>query len=376
MLYYLLIFLAGVGIDFLDARKYRRLRLLYIFCLYIFLCFGYMTGSDWRSYEPLYESNDYYQYTTEPAFGYLMTGLHFIIKDFWLALGLLKCFYLWTVIRLLKELTPKWMTALAVMIPITLMFMLINNPLRFMLAAAFINLAIIAVYHRKFLPAIVFSVISVLFHNITIVCALYLLLLKKDLFSKFKSWTLVIIYLVLIFGSTLLNAFITSRLGSLSLLALLGVKDYFDYDMSLANSSFSIGTILNLILFLIIIYGRDSFIKKIPQGNFFFSLTVLYCYLFCILHFVPTGFRMVIPLSVYYCVCLAFFIHDKKVWRWFLTLYFLVTMSKNIYEMYVYIPYSNSIPHIIMQDHKSYNERFGYNIKEYKKRTGKDVDYY
>ena len=47
-----------------------------------FLCFGYMTGSDWRSYEPIYNEIDFnnlfYNYFFEPGYYIYMLIFKFL----------------------------------------------------------------------------------------------------------------------------------------------------------------------------------------------------------------------------------------------------------------------------------------------------------
>ena len=45
----------------------------------------------------------------------------------------------------------------------------------------------------------------------------------------------------------------------------------------------------------------------------------------------------------------------------------------NLWTSFDLIPYSNSI-HYIVFGHKTYSERYEYNIKAYQERTGKTID--
>ena len=58
MFIYIVTFLLGILLD--NIRVHRNVRRAFIVWLYIFLCFGYMTGSDWRAYELQYQFVDYY----------------------------------------------------------------------------------------------------------------------------------------------------------------------------------------------------------------------------------------------------------------------------------------------------------------------------
>ena len=93
-LLYLLTFLGGFLVD--KMRPNSKVRKVFILWLYIFLCFGYMTGSDWRSYENEYITGSVksWNYVAEPLSLITLTKLYHIIPDFWLFLGICKCIYL------------------------------------------------------------------------------------------------------------------------------------------------------------------------------------------------------------------------------------------------------------------------------------------
>ena len=56
MIYYLNIFLSFVIYLIPDLRVHKTLIILFQIYICVFLCFGYMCGSDWRSYENMYNS--------------------------------------------------------------------------------------------------------------------------------------------------------------------------------------------------------------------------------------------------------------------------------------------------------------------------------
>jgi len=52
--------------------------------------------------------------------------------------------------------------------------------------------------------------------------------------------------------------------------------------------------------------------------------------------------------------------------------YFMLLMSKSLWQGYVYLPYSNSIWYILTE-HKQYSERDNNNINFYRQRTGNSL---
>lgn len=87
MFIYIITFLLGILLD--SFRVNKNIKIVFIIWLYIFLCFGYMTGSDWRAYELQYQSADYYYYnaTYEKGFYTLFYFLKLFISDFFITLA-------------------------------------------------------------------------------------------------------------------------------------------------------------------------------------------------------------------------------------------------------------------------------------------------
>ena len=137
ILLYLVTFGLCVWLD-LKPNASNGFRKFFIVWLYVFLCFGYMTGSDWRSYEPDYGDSPMYYAITESVFYYCFFGLSKVIPDYWLAVGLLKMLYLHSFFKVVRSYTDKYLFVTAVVFQ-TLLFMLIDNPLRYMVALTCVN---------------------------------------------------------------------------------------------------------------------------------------------------------------------------------------------------------------------------------------------
>lgn len=75
MFYYIAVFiLLQLPLIFDKGKFNRRNNIIYYFILPLFLCFGYMTGSDWRGYELSFEFNnltDVLTYRKEIGYGLL-----------------------------------------------------------------------------------------------------------------------------------------------------------------------------------------------------------------------------------------------------------------------------------------------------------------
>lgn len=370
MFYYIITILAGILIDSVTNKRYLMLRKLYVLWLYVFLCFGYMTGADWRNYETMFYQGTYFDY--DIGFSVLMTFLGKIITDFWLLTGIIKCIYLWSCIKLLKELTSRWITAVAIYIPVTLMFMLINNPFRFMIANIFVNFSFIFAIRNKYIWSLVLVLLSIPFHGTAAFVILFLPLIKFDIFAKLSKKTLAIIYVVVL-GLTVSVTLISFLQEFVSTLyAMYGARDYDSYVVQSNDNIFTIGSLISILLFILILWKKELITSLTPNGKVIFNMTMAYFYFSRLVSIVPTGFRLAIPLSAFYIVCLTIIIIRSQAPKYILILYFMATTIKSCYDSPWFIPYSNSI-YYIAKGHKPYSERFVYNLNEYHKRTGKTV---
>lgn len=374
LLLYFFFFLGGLWIDFKVKRK-TVIRRWFVFFLYVFLCFGYMTGSDWRGYELEYR---YSQETLDSAryelgFYYLFDFLHSIIPDFFAALALLKCIYLYTVIKVLKKLIDKWLAAISLLMPIGLLFMLVDNPLRFMVANIFVNFSIYYfLSEKKWLSLI--SMIAAPFFQLTtiIVFPFFLFLFMEEKIIKINKYVLIAVYIIV----TIVFAFpsaITSKIEDLSLWMELvfNSRSYSSYFVNNNNEVFTIGSALKAIVAIIVLYNKNIIISSGKYGKELCLLTIFYLMLDRVLVIIPSGFRLAIPFSLFFVVGMLIIIRIQKnsLKRLFIPFLYFLTLSSSLTRGYVYIPYSNSIYYIVTE-HKPYSERDRYNLDAMKKRTG------
>ena len=369
---YILTFVLGLYVDQLSPKKCKNIRILFIGWLFIFLCFSYTNGSDWRSYELGYEEGylTYALMLQDLGFVALMNFFRLIFEDFWITLGLLKCIYLYSCIRILQKFTSHWITSLVMMLPLSLMFMLIDNPLRFMVAMIFVNFAMLQLIGSKYIYTIILSLFALSCHSVSLLCIMLIPFVKYDLISKYKSTTLIVMYIfILLLSSSLDNMLQLQRLTANILANYLGREGLGEhYEMENTESLFTLGTLINFILFCIILKNKKLLItidKKI------FSSSVLYFYIFNISHVFPGGHRIRIILTFFCCISYAIIMFKAKMYRIILVPLFCGMLMKNIWVTYSYIPYTNSIPYIVTS-HKSYSERFELNLINYKKRTGRE----
>lgn len=374
ILLYIFTFLFGISLDFFKGLYHRPLlRKVYIFWLFIFLCFGYMTGSDWRSYETVFNELTYDTVRfseKEIGFWFVFWIIKHIIPDFWIVIGLMKCAYLYTLLRFLKRVTPYYISTLAILMPISLGFLLIDNPLRFMCALIFVNIALIYVIKRKYVISIILMLISFLFHQTTIFFFVIILFgLLSDKMMKVNRVVLFLIYIAIyIISFRIQNLMTAFTFASTFFNNFINVDAYWSYEMS-DQGMFAIGNLVQIVFFVGVLLSRKA-ASNIPYGHYVYTLTIFNLLLNRFLNFMDTGFRLVIPLGYFFAILIVTLIVRRKYIGYFFLLYYCISFPINIWQSWKYIPYTNSIPYILM-GHKDYQERSTHNLDAYKQRTGK-----
>ena len=376
-------FIWGLYLDSsLCKKKSAKRRKVYQIWLYIFLCFGYMVGSDWRGYELEYLAGSE-RYNTEPISSFFIQYFHNIIPDYWLFVGIMKCVYLWTVLFVIKKLTSFTSSTISLLLNLMLMYMLISNPLRFMIAMIFINIALyyfidsVATHFnlKKVLFIAGLVVLSALAHNS---CVLFFVIFPLlYFFRNITKWNKVILFLA--YSGLII---LTMNIGAIDELKnylnmyFMARGEFRDYSAYAADeeSISLVGNMLKILFFALVLLSRDKVLKAFTNfGGLCYSLTVLYFFLDRVLLVIPSGFRIVIPLLFFYAVYMVFIIKCNYKVGLIFVVYLLMAFTKMLWSTHLFVPYSNSI-YYIMTGHKSYDERNMYNYIEYRNRTGHNVE--
>lgn len=380
VLLYIGTIIVGLLLDKREDGRKRTQRVVYLIWLFIFLCFGYMTGADWFHYELVYNDFDMYgiRYLNEPGSWFVFKTMPSIIPDFWLFTGLFKCIYLYSVYFILSRITDRWMSALSLSIPLVLGAMLIQSPFRFMMGQFFINIALYIVYLRILNPSNVhlfaiklvgLIVVASLFHNS---CIVYLVVLPSLLLCKkianAHSWLLFAFYLALALISS--NAGFISNSMTIFLDSFSAVKDYSSsYGPEDNTAFFTLGSLFQFLIFVLVLFSKQSVVRRVKNGEALFGLTIIYFFIARLIIIIPTGQRILFPLAFFYAVYLVYMLKFDSQRSMIIVLYIMMAFTKKLWTVYDMIPYSNSIPYIVTE-HKDYSERYKYNPEEFVKRTG------
>lgn len=311
-------------------------------------------------------------YITEMGFNFIFLVLKKIFVDFWLVIGLLKCLYLYTLIRVLKRISPYWLSVVTLFITGGLGFLLIDNPLRFMTALILVNVAMEFCLKKGKKMAFILATLSFFIHNASIFFViLILLMLNAEKIAKWNRQYTIVLYLIVVAISSNVLIIEAMRSAMVLLAGIIGnTKSYYGYAVENNAGFFTLGNLASIILFFVVVYSRDVIVKQYENGLFIYSMTILYCLLSKLFMIIPTGFRLTIPFAVFYMSYMVYLIRSKSLYKWVFIIYVSLSFPLSLWKTYKYIPYTNSIPYIV-SGHKDYDVRFIYNINAYEERTGK-----
>ena len=378
MLIYIITFIICVLIDRLKGSSYKLIKTIFLVYLYFFFCFGYTTGTDWKYYELLYNTGsdaalldqDY-----EWGFYYLVFFIRKILPDFWLFLGIVKCIYLFSVIKVIRLFTPNIFLVLGLLMNFNLLFMLIDNPLRFMMGSTILLLATPFFLKKKFLKFLIISSISLIFHiSLIIPIAIILFYIYFKYKISFSSRKIVIIYIIstiISFLPTFLTFFSEVLASTLPFIARKLLEAYL---VTGVDINFTIGSFILLLFFILILKYKNTILES-QHGHLVLFGSLVYLNVARALINFPAGFRISIYFSVFFVVALVLLIRKFSIEiKVVLVLIMGFTMSYQVWNNFQFLPYTNSISYILSGKHLSYSYRTQLNINEYQKRTGKIVE--
>jgi hypothetical protein len=388
MYYYLLTFLFCFIIE-LDPRfrKNKIMRTLLTLWLYGFLCFGYMVGSDWRSYEldfqQPYYSLENFKTTLYPGYYIFCDLFKYISEDFFVLRGFLNIVYLNSIFYVTRKIFGKINFIAIVFFSQFLFFMLIGGPLKFLCASIFIMYATGALLDDKIKKWLLISFTSIFFHFSAGFILVFIfivwkfrhkIVLVKNGFWFVSYFIILILTSEISFFDLLFNGFSNLALPEAVLNKILG------YRIENVNNLFSLGSLKGSVFFLIVLFNKNKIINFSRHGLFIFAAAISYSIIFRILFIIPIGFRITMYSSIFFYISLLIIFYQSfqnlnlisLLKRSMIVSLITIPAILNIWQDYDYLPYSNSLQYITIRDHLPYYYRSNYNYIESQKRTGKN----
>ncbi|WP_121966437.1 EpsG family protein [Myroides sp. N17-2] len=343
----------------------KKISSLLVFLIGVFLCFGYMTGSDWSTYELVYENPSWHAFY-EPAFVLIMNIGYLLDFNFFTFLIITKLCCYFIIVRMLRRYGREYfLLAFSFFISMFGLFLFIDNPLRNLLAIVVFLIAVKYFEEKKYKYYILLGIVSVSFHKSALLIFLIMPLLNlpfKKLYRVFLGISLIFIALG---ASGLFATIFSSIVDSIPFFNKFNDAYLEEDNEFIFRSTLNMKSILFVGLFALIILNQ-KYSKKQDQ-SFLYKLFLMYCLLFIVTLFVPIFDRFTFYFCVFGSVILVkhsslFKPSTRLNYYIVFVLMIIINTHTMIMNKYVYLPYSNYLEYMY-EDKPSYEYRLNYNYK-------------
>lgn len=370
MLVYFLIIVLLFALSW--SRIPRQVSIGVLFLLMLFLCFGYMTGSDWRVYEDEYYG-EFSIRMVEPGYMLLSNLFSRAGVNFWVFHILFKCLFFIVFIGFVSTYVNKqaegklhynqlycglmlWVASFG-------FYMLIDCPFRNVISCMIMIPAFTCLFQKRYVWYYILVLLAISFHYSAIVMLLLPVINVDNLSTK----TLLVIYFsvfaAMAIGGTELILSMVSRV----LPPVLQDRILFYEEEYAGASIFSVGLIPRLICLWGILKYRTRIVKQYAFGN----KVVSYCYFYLILSLIyyvfPVLFRSALFLAPFYILGIIYALGSMKsslkipvTVAWFIVA--LGVTFSTVRSPY-YVPYTNILFHCVTGDMHDYGYRDTYNLR-------------
>lgn len=339
------------------------------FIIAIFICGGYMCGSDWRNYETLYNSIDFsnlfYNYYMEYGFYIYMLPFKYLHIDFWAFMIFTKFLCYLSIISFIKEYAKglKYV-ALLFFLPFFGYYLFIDNPLRNLIAVSVFLCSFKYIINRDLKRFLILFLIAISFHISAIVMPFLYVVLARKVSSRI--FLIILIASFIFINNALLRAIIS--LFSFNQFVQWKIEAYLMGDGSEGMGQiFSIKMLICLMFFITTLCFRKSLLKKDVRPEIIDG-SLWYVILYKIGLSLHIFYRFQLYLSVLYCISIASIalIVSLRSRPYYLTMIFglcLASLMKLKDEGVKYVPYTNYFVTSITDPGLPYSIRSSYNYK-------------
>ena len=359
---------------FLFLDRFKRVSPFVKYCILayiaVFMCAGYMCGSDWRSYETKYLTYRLDDMLEEPGFPCLSITARNIGLSFWPFVIAVKFLCLLAFYKYIKQYATDSNLYLALLFFFSFygIYLLIDAPMRNLCAIAIFLWGLLLEKKNKWYPWFL-SLIAIGFHVSAVVGILYLVLRNY----RISSWIYLGAYIVAVIIS-LKSDYINDNAGNTLIGQILfadKIERYIENGFggeSVASSALSLGEILKIFLFFVVLLCR-KYIERLNNGVLIFTGAMFFFIIAKMGAAIDVLMRFGCFFAVYYALALcyaseAFFKPYKKMFRTCVVLLAVLQTCLTVRVDYRFVPYTNYFEYLLFHDNMpSYNYRSDYNFK-------------
>lgn len=352
------------------SDKYSKIYFMSVILLSIlFFCFGYMTGSDWRQYEPMYNNIvsdvNFIEIFIEPGFYYYMLLCKISGVGFWPFLIITKIIILLVFIFFVKRFNiDNLYIGLSYFLVSFGLFYFIDNPLRNLIAAAIFLFSLKYVLERKFWKFSFLVIIASTFHLSALITLPFYFIFNLNLR---KSFWIIAYFLVILFSIVFREKIIDWIINLFSNNVFIGGKiDYYFKNKNYLDARFlTIGSIAKLIFFFLILISKKFIYNSSQYGRILFNGSMIFLIINRLASSIEILSRFQLFSAVLFCITVVLIIKNfeplsRKIYVTFLVIIIYLTVYKEITTTYKYVPYTNYL--LYLDKNIPFYERANYNF--------------
>lgn len=364
MFFYIAVFIILLLPILLDNSKFtKKNNIIYYLILPLFLCFGYMNGSDWRNYEiEFYEIDSFREvwgYGREK--GYTLIGYFFklIGLSFWHYAITIKLIGYYIFLTFYKKYSESNLFGLIFFFANFSLFLWLDHPARNFCAILVYLFSFKYIFEKSFVKYLLIIFLATFFH----LSALFLL--PVYFFNKSYSRNiyiiLVIISVILFLTSYALLPYITSLFEPFFFF---NRFDAYLNEMYIGKSMNVFRYSLNIFIIVLAIIKKKKF-EIYKYGTLMLNLSIIYLLFFSIGNINVILFRFNLYYAIPFAILISYLftiMHSlrKKIFKYAIIMISFLYMYQLITKDFRYIPYTNYLS-FSFQAKPNYYYRSNYN---------------
>lgn len=371
MVVYFIVFLLLLLADLFHLKSKLSWYSLFII-VGVFLCMGYMTGSDWRGYEIKYNElsiNNIWEGYTEYGYVLYMYIFKFLGFGFWHFFIITKWILLFVIFKFLEKYNPKRKyLSYAIFFAFFGLFYFIDNPMRNLIGAVIYIFSYRYILEKNFQKYTLICIFASLFHLSFLLFIPIYFLLNRNVKTKTYVFAFVFLNIVLLLLSDqIINAVKFLEIFNYEYSGRLN-QQISGYILSeeIKDKPFTFGMLSRYIIFVLLLVFRKHIESHSKYGKIIFNASIFLIFISRLNLVWPITIRFSIPFSIFYSISFSIIIMNlKNEMKLLIYSFFFIISVGTIYSTitgsYKYLPYSNYLEYIFVNK-PDYNYRANYNF--------------
>lgn len=367
LIYFAVIFFSFL-LSFLKLPRYAENMALLLIA--IFLCSGYMTGTDWISYEKYYRDVEFGNSTalTKESGYFLIQNLfrNFGV-EFWTFHIVFKLLIFVQFVYFVRCFNLNVFLFLALFIPEVGLYLFIDCPFRNLIAISLSLIGFLYLFNKKPLGYFLFATLAIMFHLSAVVLIPIYFLYKTEI----KLITLLILTAAVYTIAFNINFLIQSIYLPISnLYPAIGERlKYYFTNPDFISGTINIGSFIRIFILVLLLIFKSQIIANDERRSYIYNLSIFFLLLYPLGVSMKIFQRFSLYLFPFYIFSIIYMIKSLVInsnryllYTFFIFLAFFQTHNL-ITRDFRYIPYSNYIYHYYKKDFPDIEYRYNYNRK-------------